>query len=90
MIVCSCNILSEADIRSALAQADMPPRSAVEVYGCLGCSPKCGRCARTLQKIMTEASSGGGVCACCVSPGDDCEQRPRALRQDATLRGLGS
>jgi bacterioferritin-associated ferredoxin len=31
------------------------PRTPGQVYGCLGCSPQCGRCARTIKKIMAEA-----------------------------------
>jgi bacterioferritin-associated ferredoxin len=30
------------------------------VYGCLGCSPQCGRCAATIRRIMDEAL---GTCA---------------------------
>ena len=54
MIVCSCNVLSENDVRSALGAAQMP-RTAGQVYGCLGCSPQCGRCASTIRRIMDEA-----------------------------------
>ena len=53
MIVCSCNVLSDKDVRSAV-QAEAP-RSTSQVYGCLGCSAQCGRCARTIRKIMDEA-----------------------------------
>ena len=53
MIVCSCNVLSDHDVRTvATAQA---PRTTGQVYGCLGCSAQCGRCARTIRKIMDEA-----------------------------------
>jgi bacterioferritin-associated ferredoxin len=54
MIVCSCNVLSDHDIR-ALARTETPPRSTGQVYGCLGCSAQCGRCARTIRSIMDEA-----------------------------------
>ena len=54
MIVCSCNVLSDSDVRS-VCQADQRPRTAGQVYGCLGCSAQCGRCARTIRKIMDEA-----------------------------------
>jgi bacterioferritin-associated ferredoxin len=27
----------------------------VQVYGCLGCSPQCGRCIATIRRIMDEA-----------------------------------
>jgi bacterioferritin-associated ferredoxin len=65
MIVCSCNVLSDHDVRSAVsAAADDLPRTARQVYGCLGCSAECGRCARTIKKILDEAL---GACAkaCC-------------------------
>jgi bacterioferritin-associated ferredoxin len=60
MIVCSCNVISDHDIRHAVSTADEIPRSAKEVYGCLGCSVACGRCARTIKTIVDEAL---GPCA---------------------------
>ena len=53
MIVCSCNVLSDHDMRGAVHAA--APRTTGDVYGCLGCSAQCGRCARTIRKIMDEA-----------------------------------
>jgi bacterioferritin-associated ferredoxin len=66
MIVCSCNVLSDHDVRAALDHATAP-RNAGQVYGCLGCSPQCGRCARTIRRIMDEALAGacGPGCRCC-------------------------
>jgi bacterioferritin-associated ferredoxin len=65
MIVCSCNVLSDHDVRSALAAGRMP-RTAGQVYGCLGCSAQCGRCARTIRRIMDEALAAacGAGCGC--------------------------
>ncbi len=60
MIVCSCNVLSDDDVRAAVTTAAEVPRTARQVYGCLGCSAECGRCARTIRRIMTEAL---GACA---------------------------
>jgi bacterioferritin-associated ferredoxin len=57
MIVCSCNVLSDKDIRTACCAQDRP-RSTGQVYGCLGCSAQCGRCARTIRRIMDEALQG--------------------------------
>ena len=54
MIVCSCNVLTDHDVRTALA-AGRTPRTTRQVYGCLGCSAQCGRCARTIRRIMDEA-----------------------------------
>jgi bacterioferritin-associated ferredoxin len=64
MIVCSCNVLTDHDVRHAVNVAPMPPRTPGQVYGCLGCSAQCGRCARTIKQIVDEAL---GACAkaCC-------------------------
>ena len=55
MIVCSCNVLSDHDVRSAVNVSEDLPRNAKQVYGCLGCSAECGRCARTIKTIIEEA-----------------------------------
>jgi bacterioferritin-associated ferredoxin len=60
MIVCSCNVFSDRDVRSAIDNAPARPATANQVYGCLGCSPQCGRCARTIRRIMDES-----LAACC-------------------------
>ena len=65
MIVCSCNVLSDKDVRAAV-QAEAP-RSTSQVYGCLGCSAQCGRCAQTIRKIMDEAL-GAAACGVCPRP----------------------
>ena len=66
MIVCSCNVLSDHDVRAAV-QAEAPPRSTGQVYGCLGCSAQCGRCARTIRKIMDEAlDTAATACGGCA------------------------
>jgi bacterioferritin-associated ferredoxin len=52
MIVCSCNVLSDRDVRSAI-EAERT-RSTSRVYGCLGCSAKCGCCVRTIRRIIDE------------------------------------
>ena len=54
MIICSCNVLSDHAVRSVVAGA-AAPRTAGQVYGCLGCSPQCGRCVTTIRRIMDEA-----------------------------------
>jgi bacterioferritin-associated ferredoxin len=64
MIVCSCNVLSDHDVRSVVT-AETGPRSTGQVYGCLGCSAKCGRCARTIRKIMDETREvADSACGC--------------------------
>jgi bacterioferritin-associated ferredoxin len=59
MIICSCNVLTDHEVRAAVTGAT-PPRTAGQVYGCLGCSAQCGRCVRTIKRIMDEAL---GACA---------------------------
>jgi bacterioferritin-associated ferredoxin len=60
MIVCSCNVISDHDVRNAVSAADELPRNPKQLYGCLGCSAECGRCARTIKTIIHEAL---GPCA---------------------------
>jgi len=54
MIVCSCNVLSDQAVRAVLGGGE-GPRTTGEVYGCLGCSAQCGRCARTIRRIIDDA-----------------------------------
>jgi len=60
LIVCSCNVLSDDDVRSADSASAALPRTARQVYGCLGCSAECGPSARTTNKIIKDAL---GACA---------------------------
>jgi bacterioferritin-associated ferredoxin len=77
MIVCSCNVLSDHQIRAVLHAS--APRMTSQVYGCLGCSAQCGRCARTIRRIMNQAMvKCSGDCACC----------PRALANDAAAASV--
>ena len=62
MIICSCNVLSDQDVRSAV-EAERT-RSTSQVYGCLGCSAQCGRCARTIRRIMDEALGSARAASC--------------------------
>ncbi|MGO8913864.1 MAG: bacterioferritin-associated ferredoxin [Bradyrhizobium sp.] len=66
MIVCSCNVLSDREVRAVASTATR--RTTTYVYSCLGCRARCGRCARTIREIMDEVldgakggSPGGGV-----------------------------
>ena len=61
MIVCSCNVLSDHDVRNAVSAADDVLRHAKHVHSCLGRSMECGRCAQTIKTIIDEAL---GPCAC--------------------------
>ncbi len=65
MIVCSCNVLSDNDVRGCLNPGAECPRTPAQVYRCLGCSPQCGRCARTIRSIMDNALPAIDPCAGC-------------------------
>jgi bacterioferritin-associated ferredoxin len=77
MIVCSCNVLTDDDVRAAVVTAADLPRTAGQVYDCLGCSVECGRCARTIKRIMTEAL---GACARECSAGCPHQAADESLR----------
>jgi bacterioferritin-associated ferredoxin len=53
VIICSCNVLSDHEVRS-LVTAPEAPRTAAQVFGCLGCDPECGCCARTIRRIVAD------------------------------------
>jgi bacterioferritin-associated ferredoxin len=68
MIVCSCNVFTDYDVRATMTTGQDAPRTTGQVYHCLGCSAQCGRCARTIRRIMDEAQSGAES-ACCRTSG---------------------
>ena len=53
MIVCSCNFLSDAQVKSVITSAAPRPRMSY-VYASLGCAAECGRCAHTIKIILEE------------------------------------
>jgi bacterioferritin-associated ferredoxin len=53
MIVCSCNVFSDHQVRSTLANATQRPRMR-QIYDYLGGSAQCGRCTHTIKRIMEE------------------------------------
>ena len=69
MIVCSCNVFSDHQVRSVVAKEARRPRIS-EVYACLGCSASAAAALTTIKRIM------GRKAAC--APGS-CERR-HALR----------
>jgi bacterioferritin-associated ferredoxin len=52
VIVCSCNVISDHQVRSVTAENAV--RATSEVYRCLGCNASCGRCVRTIRHIMDQ------------------------------------
>lgn len=58
MIVCSCNVISDHDIRDALVSAEIELCSTAQVYDCLGCLVQCGLCSRSVRKILEDRPAG--------------------------------
>jgi bacterioferritin-associated ferredoxin len=53
MIVCSCNILSDTQVRSVIARGTPRVRMS-QIYHSLGCAAECGRCGHTIKVILEE------------------------------------
>ena len=53
MVVCSCNFLSDSQIKSVISDAARRPRMS-SVYAALGCAAQCGRCAHTIRNMLEE------------------------------------
>ena len=56
MIVCSCNVFSDQQVRSVLAKATQRQRMS-QIYKCLGGSAQCGRCVHTIKRIMEQVAN---------------------------------
>jgi bacterioferritin-associated ferredoxin len=52
MIVCSCNVLSDDEVRTVAQMVTR--RAASSVYAFLRCRVRCGRCTRTIREIMNK------------------------------------
>ena len=51
MIVCSCNVIREDEIRDAAREGFRTPEAA---YASIGCEPQCGCCLDYAQEIIDE------------------------------------
>jgi bacterioferritin-associated ferredoxin len=56
MIVCSCNVFSDQQLRSTLAKATQRLTMS-QIYDRLGRHAQCGRCAHTIRRIMEQVAS---------------------------------
>jgi bacterioferritin-associated ferredoxin len=62
MIVCSCNVISDHTVRTALTMG-APPRTIGELFRYVGSDAQCGRCARSIKRIMDEHPAKAGLLA---------------------------
>ena len=58
MIVCSCNLIRECDIRAAALRGHC---SAQAAYGSMGCEFECGGCEDLAEQIIEEARANPPV-----------------------------
>jgi bacterioferritin-associated ferredoxin len=69
LIICSCNVLSEAQILATLETEGVPrPRTAGQAYRCLGCAPRCGRCVQTVRALIAKAQLTNCQVGCTTCP----------------------
>jgi bacterioferritin-associated ferredoxin len=52
MIICSCNVISDHDVRACVKPCGASAERARDVFRCLGRAPKCGRCVRNIQGLF--------------------------------------
>jgi len=62
MIVCSCNVFTDHDVRTTLSAREVVPYTTGQVFQCLGCNAQCGRCARTIRRIVDEVLATAERC----------------------------
>jgi bacterioferritin-associated ferredoxin len=83
MYVCSCNVLTDTEVRAVAPAA----ASVSAVYRCLGCRPQCGGCAKTIRRLLDEARAAA-ACGCpeiCAPDATDCPAIERAIAIVAAL-----
>ena len=66
VIVCSCNQISDEDVRRCASRTDCS-QSPADVYRALGHKPNCGICARTIRSILSDVHAVGDDGESCSS-----------------------
>jgi bacterioferritin-associated ferredoxin len=77
VIVCSCNVLTEAQVLESLKGAN-GARSAGQAYRCLGCAPRCGRCVQTVRALVERTHLENCAVGCASCPAHDASGTERA------------
>jgi bacterioferritin-associated ferredoxin len=75
VIICSCNLLTEAQVLETLklgVQGRAP--SAAQTYRCLGCAPRCGRCVETVRALLVKAHIDNCTVGCATCPATEQHQ----------------
>ncbi|MGA2893977.1 MAG: (2Fe-2S)-binding protein [Xanthobacteraceae bacterium] len=58
MIVCSCHVISDDEVKTACSEPQAPQTMA-QIYRRLGRRPTCGRCAHTIRNMMRKDGKRG-------------------------------
>jgi bacterioferritin-associated ferredoxin len=82
VIVCSCNVLSDKQILATL-QLGAGPQAASQVYRCLGCAPRCGRCLETVRALLAQAHLDNCKVGCAACPATDAHHGEDKVAEDA-------
>jgi bacterioferritin-associated ferredoxin len=56
MIVCSCNVMTDFEVQSALCRVALPT-TVSQIYRHLRCEPQCGRCTRSILTMIRKNKS---------------------------------
>jgi bacterioferritin-associated ferredoxin len=59
MIICSCNVLSDHTVRTALTMARR--RTIGELFRYIGVEAQCGRCIQSIKQVMDERPPNVGL-----------------------------
>jgi bacterioferritin-associated ferredoxin len=51
MILCSCNMLTDRDVKASVKPCGRRADRARDVFHSKGCQPKCGRCIKNIHAI---------------------------------------
>ena len=52
MIICSCNVLSDKDVRSCVLESCGRAPTPAEIHEQLGSTPQCGCCTKAIRSIV--------------------------------------
>ena len=52
MIICSCNVLSDNDVKSCMVEGCERALTPAEVHERLGSTPQCGCCTKAIRSIV--------------------------------------
>ena len=57
MILCSCNLISDRDIKASVKPCGASADRARDVFRSNGCLPKCGRCVKNIQNLCNREAA---------------------------------